>query len=178
MKKTLMILPLAFLLLFIFSCQDKAAMEELEAFKVQAEQEQKNLELIKNMIKEIDNGNIDILNEMYAEECQFFSPSDADPMSKADVFAGREAINKAFPKWKHDVKDLIAKDDKVILWSVDITQHEGEYMGIPASGEQIKVGSIAILRIKDGKIVEVAQEFNNLGLMMQLGFELKPKEEK
>ncbi len=136
------------------------------------------MELIKNLIKEIDSGNLDIIEEMYAEECQFFVPSDADPMSKADVFAAREAINKAFPKWKHDVKDLIAKEDKVILWSVDITEHEGEYMGIPASGKQIKVGSIAIMRIKDGKIVEVAQEYNALGMMMQLGMELKPKEEK
>jgi steroid delta-isomerase-like uncharacterized protein len=157
-------------------CQDKEAMAELEEFRAQVELEQKNLELIKNMIKEIDSGNLDILDEMYAEECQFFAPSDADPMSKADVFSAREAINKAFPKWKHDVKDLIAKDDKVILWSIDITQHEGEYMGIPASGKQIKVGSIAILRIKDGKIVEAVQEYNALGMMMQLGMELKPKE--
>jgi len=181
MKKLYMILPLALISCFMIGCQDKAAVAELEEFKAQAELEQKNLELIKNMIKEIDSGNrkvADIIDEMYAEECQIFSPSDADPMSITDLLAGREAIDKAFPKWEHDVKALIAKDDKVILWSVDITHHEGEYLGIPASGKQFKVGSISIMRIKDGKIVEVAQEFNNLGFMMQLGMELKPKEEK
>jgi steroid delta-isomerase-like uncharacterized protein len=158
-------------------CQDKAAMAEFEEFKAQAEVEEQNLELIKNMINEIDNGNLDIIDEVYAEECQFFVPSDADSVSKADIFAGRKAIIKAFPKWKHDVKDLFAKDDKVILWSVDYTTHEGEFQGIPATGKQIKAGSISIMHIKDGKIVELVQETNNLGLMMQLGFELKPKEE-
>ena len=178
MKKLLLILPLALILCFMVGCQDKEAMAELEEFKAQAELEQKNLELIKNMIKELDSGNRDIIEEMSAEECQFIIPSDADPMSKADVFADadREAFVKAFPIMKHDVKELLAKDDKVILWSVDITQHEGEYLGIPASGKQIKVGSIAIIRIKDGKIVELVSESNMLGFSQQLGMELKPKQ--
>ena len=42
MKKLLMILPLAMILCFMVSCQDKESMAELEEFRAQAEVEEKN----------------------------------------------------------------------------------------------------------------------------------------
>jgi len=73
---------------------------------------------------------------------------------------------------------VIAKDDRVIVWAVEIGTHEGEFLGIPATGKKIKYGAISIFSIKDGKIVELVMESNTLSMMMQLGMELKPKEEK
>ena len=48
MKKLFMILPLVFVLCFVYGCQDKTAMVELEEFKAQAEvEEQKKADLMK-----------------------------------------------------------------------------------------------------------------------------------
>jgi len=41
-----------------------------------------------------------------------------------------------------------------------------------------EAGGIEIYHFKDGKIVEVWEISDALGLMQQLGMELKPKEEK
>ena len=176
MKKVFMILPLVFLLCFNFGCQDKEAMAELEEFKAQTEVEEQNKELIRDFLRELDSGNWDIIHEIFADDCTFYSPSDSAPSSKNEQFATLDAILAAFPKWEHNIKDVFAKDDKVVVWNIDITTHEGEFQGIPASGNKIEYGSIAIYRIKDGKIVELVQESNSLGMMMQLGMELKPKE--
>jgi predicted ester cyclase len=56
--------------------------------------------------------------------------------------------------------------------------HEGEFMGIPPTGIKLEMGGIGIARIETGKIVEEWEDYDMLGMMMQLGMELKPKEEK
>ena len=49
MKKLCMISPLALILCFMVSCQDKEAMAELEEFKAQAEVEEQNKALVNRM---------------------------------------------------------------------------------------------------------------------------------
>ena len=51
-------------------------------------------------------------------------------------------------------------------------------MGIPATGNKIKVTGLIISLIKDGKFVEDREQTDTLGMMQQLGMELKPKEAK
>ncbi len=50
MKKLLWILPLALILCFMVSCQNQAAMTELEEMKAQGEVEEQNKELIRNYL--------------------------------------------------------------------------------------------------------------------------------
>ena len=59
MKKLYMILPLVFLLCFMVGCQDKAAMAELEEFKVQAEVEEQNKELVNRYSEAWSKGDIE-----------------------------------------------------------------------------------------------------------------------
>jgi predicted ester cyclase len=42
-------------------------------------------------------------------------------------------------------------------------------MGMPATGKQVHVGGITIDKIQDGKVVESWNQWDNLGLMQQLG---------
>jgi predicted ester cyclase len=56
--------------------------------------------------------------------------------------------------------------------------HQGEFAGIPATGNKVEISGIMIGRIENGKIVEEREEMDMLGLFMQLGMELKPKEVK
>jgi len=59
MKKSIVILPLVLILCFIGGCQDKAAMEELEGFRAQAELEELNKALVVQMYEESGKGNIE-----------------------------------------------------------------------------------------------------------------------
>lgn len=51
-------------------------------------------------------------------------------------------------------------------------------MGIGATGNKVENSGIMITRIENGKIVEDKEDWDMLGLMQQLGMELKPKEAK
>jgi len=158
-------------------CQDKEAMAELEEFKAQAEVEEQNEQLIRNFFKEIDSGNWEMFNEILADDAKIYFPSNSPSMSKEEWINDLNVSLKSFPKWQHSIKDLITKGDKVVVHIVDTTTHEGEFQGIPATGNKVEFGVIIIFRIENGKIVEAIQEADVLGWMMQLGMELKPKEE-
>jgi len=86
------------------------------------------------------------------------------------------AFYAAFPDMYHRIEDIIAKGDRVIVRTTNRGTHKGEIMGVPPSGKEIVYSVIDICRFENGKIVEEWVEFDSLGLMQQLGMELKPKE--
>ena len=177
MKKLYMTFPLALILCFMVGCQDKEAMAELEEFKAQAALEEQNKALISNYLKEIDNKNFEILNEVYAPDAKMYLPSNSsEPMSVEQSIPSLKSFYDAFPDFSHSIEELIAVGDKVILRAIDRGTHQGELNGIPATGKSIEFSVIAIFYFEDGKIVEVREDVDFLGLYQQLGMELKPKE--
>jgi len=56
--------------------------------------------------------------------------------------------------------------------------HTGEFQGIPATGNTIEITAIKIVRVENGKIIESWEVGDTLAYALQLGMELKPKEEK
>jgi len=177
MKKLFMILPLALILCFVVGCQDKEAMAELEAMKAQAEVEEQNKEIVKGLFEELNKGNIEIWKELCAPEFAYYSPSTSpEPMSMDVTIECFQMGFEGFPDLNWKTHDLMAKGDKVIVRLTQTGTHEGEYRGIPATGNKTKIGGILIFQFKDGKCTETREEADSLGFMQQLGMELKPKE--
>jgi steroid delta-isomerase-like uncharacterized protein len=177
MKRLFMVFPLVFLLCFTFGCQDKEAMAELEEFRAQATVEEQNKEVIRNYLKEMDNQNFEICSEAYDSENKIYYPSNSsEPISFEQSIPVAKSFYEAFPDFSHSIEEMIAVGDKVIVRAVDRGTHQGEFNGIPATGKEIEMSVIAIFYFKEGKIVEVREEFDMMGLMMQLGMELRPKE--
>jgi predicted ester cyclase len=71
-------------------------------------------------------------------------------------------------------EDLIIDGDKVVLRFNLRGTHQGEFMGIPATGRQINVPGIIIYRLATDKnnatkIVEHWMQIDSAALMQQLG---------
>lgn len=75
----------------------------------------------------------------------------------------------AFPDLQITPEDLVAEGDKVTMRYGWRGTHKAELMGIPATGKQVTASGISILRIADGKIAEQWDNFDNLGMLQQLG---------
>src|SRR5215204_6706150 len=78
-------------------------------------------------------------------------------------------VSAAFPDNRHDVEEMIAEGDKVVVRCTLTGTHEGEFMGIPPTGRSIEVTEIHVYRLEDGKAVEHRVGRNDLGAMRQLG---------
>ncbi len=78
-------------------------------------------------------------------------------------------FRQAFPDSYFTVEDMIAEGDKVATRKTFHGTHQGEFMGIPPTGQQVSIGLIDIVRIVDGRVVEHWAMGDNLGMMQQLG---------
>ncbi len=179
MKKLFLIFPLALIICFIVGCQDKEAMAELDAMKAQAALEEQNKATVGRLIEELNKGNAEILEELYAPDYVCYSPSGTTKsMSREEVIEMMKMVFRTFSDINWSIEELIAVGDRVIFRFIMRGTHEGEFRGISATGNKIESSGIIIHHIVNGKIVEMREEFDTLGLYQQLGMELKPKEGK
>jgi predicted ester cyclase len=78
-------------------------------------------------------------------------------------------VTASFPDNRHEVEEVIAEADTVVLRCTLTGTHEGPFMGIPPTGRRIEVTEIHIYRLKGGKAVEHRVGRDDLGAMRQLG---------
>ena len=78
-----------------------------------------------------------------------------------------EMFKTAFPDGKFEVEDMIAEGDKVFVRARMMGTHQGEFLGIPATGRTISVGVGDYMRFDNGAVVE-HWGVTDTGAMMQL----------
>jgi steroid delta-isomerase-like uncharacterized protein len=67
------------------------------------------------------------------------------------------------------IEDLIGEGDEVAVRLTASATQTGPFMGLPPSGKRYSIGEIHIFRIRDGRVAEHWHEFDQLGMMQQLG---------
>jgi len=83
-------------------------------------------------------------------------------------------IRDSFPDIKVTVEDAFGAGDKVVLrWSAVMT-HTGDAPGLPASGRTVRIGGISIARMVEGKIAEGWDNWDQLGMLQQIGAYKQP----
>jgi steroid delta-isomerase-like uncharacterized protein len=80
-----------------------------------------------------------------------------------------DGFRAAFPDFRATILDQVAEGDKVVTRKVFHGTHKGDLWGIPATGREVEILVIDIVRIRDGKIAEHWNVVDELGLMRQLG---------
>lgn len=73
------------------------------------------------------------------------------------------------PDIQFTLVDLLAAEDKVVARFMARGTQTGMFQGIPATGRAAAVSGIAIYRLASGKIVEQWLEYDQLGMLQQLG---------
>ena len=86
-----------------------------------------------------------------------------------------ERIRGAFPDINMVVEEAFGAEDKVVLrWSATMTHH-GDHLGMPASGKRVRMTGITIARIADKKIIEGWDNWDQLGMLKQIGAYASPQ---
>jgi steroid delta-isomerase-like uncharacterized protein len=81
----------------------------------------------------------------------------------------RARANKAFPDQKIVVDELIAVNDRVVARLTMTQTHQGEFMGIAATGKPLTIELIEIDRIENGRIAERWAKLDWLNVLRQMG---------
>jgi steroid delta-isomerase-like uncharacterized protein len=78
-------------------------------------------------------------------------------------------LRSAFPDMNVTIDDVIEQGDKVVArWTATMT-HMGDFLGIAPTGKQATITGTSIQRISGGKIVEGWDNWDQLGLLVQIG---------
>jgi steroid delta-isomerase-like uncharacterized protein len=79
------------------------------------------------------------------------------------------ATRHAFPDVQVHIDDMAAEGDFAVFHDHVEATSKGDFLGIPPNGKRIAWTEIHFLRIVDGKIVEHWTNFDQFGILMQLG---------
>jgi len=129
-----------------------------------------NKALVRRFYEEIDRGNIAILDELVAEDYV-----DHNPPPFPTTLSGRERLKQDFRLFQqatpgyHVIEDQIAEGDRVVTRLTSYGKHEGDLPGAPRTDNAMKMTSITIHRIANGKLVEKWAEKDMIALLRQIG---------
>ncbi len=129
------------------------------------EQNKKTVERLFNEC--ITNRNYDLLT-------QFISPDyvnytfPAPEKGAAGMQMVIEIFFNAFPDMKITLEEVIGEGDMVATRGYWKGTNNGSFMGMPATGKQVKVGYMDFWKLRDGKCAENWVQMDIAGLMQQL----------
>jgi len=130
-----------------------------------------NSTLVRRFIDEVFNtGNFDAVDEILSPEYMHHDPTTQEFGSGMDGFKRLiDYYRDAFPDLEISIEDQIAAGDHVVNRWTGRGTHQGELMGIAATGKPVSADGISIHRIADGRIAETWNNYDALGMMRQLG---------
>ena len=133
---------------------------------------EENVELMRRWFKEVWNeGRTQTIHDLFAPDgVGIGEHEDGRPLrGPAEFVPFVERIRGAFPDINVVVEDAFGAEDKVVLrWSATMT-HRGDHLGMPASGKNVRITGITIARIRDKQIVEGWDNWDQLGMLKQIG---------
>ena len=99
-----------------------------------------------------------------------------DPAHPDGEFRGRAALEarirgvlEAFPDFHTRIDRQVRDGDTVMMeWTMTGT-HEGEYDGIPPTGEEMAVGGMSTVVVRDGQVQADRLYFDTQEMLAQLG---------
>ena len=115
-------------------------------------------------------GNMQTFDEIFAEDyVNHTMPVPGVPGTKAGFRQVVLATRAAFPDVQVDVKEVVAEGEFAVFRDVVRATSRGEFMGIPPNGKRLEWTEIHFLRIVDGRIAEHWANFDQIGILRQLG---------
>jgi steroid delta-isomerase-like uncharacterized protein len=132
---------------------------------------EENKAIARRFVEEVQNkGNIGAVDEFLADSFVNHSVPPGLPPDREGVKQLFTLFRNAFPDFHAEILDQVAEGDEVVTRKTFIGTHQGEIFGIPATGKEMSVELIEILRVSDdGKITDHWNVVDQLGMMQQLG---------
>jgi steroid delta-isomerase-like uncharacterized protein len=138
---------------------------------------EENKVLVRRFYDEVFNGKkLDLLQEFITPD---FVDHNPDPGQEPGLDGMRQLFGMLFtgyPDLHMDVDFQIAEGDKVASRVTVHGTNTGEFMGMPATGKEVRITGADVVRIVDGKFVERWGNFDELAMMQQLGAIPRPED--
>ena len=128
-------------------------------------------ELMVRLAEEVLNDkNLSVLDEIAADDYVELDPFPGQAPGRDGLRAFLETeMFPAFPYQQWVTEEQVTEGEKVVSRFTFYGTHQGNFMGIPATGRRIAVKGVVIDRVVDGKWKDSRILMDNLAMLQQLG---------
>jgi steroid delta-isomerase-like uncharacterized protein len=132
---------------------------------------EENKALVRRFYEEVwSKGNLDVADEVFAPDYVRHDPRSAEAAPGPE---GQKRVagdfRRAFPDLRFEVQRIVAEGDLVAAWWNASGTHKGRWANVEPTGREISYSGTNFFRISGGKVVEIWNHRDDLGLMEQLG---------
>jgi len=117
----------------------------------------------------LNRRNLGVIDKVTAENYVDHTAAPGLPPGREGEKLWFQMLHAAFPDGQTTIDDIIAEGDKVVVRGTMTGTHSAEFMGIPATGKEVKISGIDITRFENGLSAEHWGQWDVAGLMVQLG---------
>jgi steroid delta-isomerase-like uncharacterized protein len=129
-----------------------------------------NKELLKRFFDEVINGrNLDLIDELLSDDFVEHEEFPGIPPTREGVKQTFTMFYTAFPDIHFRVDDMLAEGDLVAARVTITGTHEGEFMGVPATGRSVEIAAMDFVSFRDGKATAHRGVSDTVSLLQQLG---------
>ena len=131
---------------------------------------QDNASIVRGFVDEvITNGNIEAAAHYVWEDVVEQVPLPGQGPGLDGLKDILRAMRSGFPDIVFSIQEQVAEHDKVASRFEWTGTHNGEFLGIPATGRPVRVWGVVIDRLEDGRIKDTRIIMDTFGMMAQLG---------
>jgi uncharacterized protein YbjT (DUF2867 family)/predicted ester cyclase len=139
--------------------------------QVPDEQLERNKQIVRAFYEGFFNGHVDMLKDILAED--FVDHGEAlfgSLNGRAGTNGSVAHAGQALPMKMAYIEDMVAEGDMVGVRVAMTGIHAVDWLGRPATGNELNWNDLSVFRIKDGKIVERFFNSDSLYILEQLGY--------
>lgn len=132
---------------------------------------QQNEEVVRRFFAAWNETDFGVIDEIVAADAEHHNPMDPPDLPPGPEGEQQliEAYQSAFSDATLEIEDIFAEENKVaVRWTATGT-HDGAFMGVPPTDNNVEIVGFEINQVMDGQIVESWGLFDGLGILQQLG---------
>jgi steroid delta-isomerase-like uncharacterized protein len=125
--------------------------------------------LITRFFEGVNANDLSVIDELLADDFVEHEEFPGTSPDKAGVTQFFTMFRAAFPDFRMEPVQVLADGDLLCVRSITTGTHEGELLGIPATGKRIEVPGYDLVRFRDDQVIEHWGLLDALKMMQQLG---------
>lgn len=131
----------------------------------------RNEDIMRKFETMINTADDALAEELVAADASFYTPASPEPLYGGKGYLSVvHWMRRGFSDVQWKLEEMVAADDKVaVRWTLTGT-HDGEFLGLPATGAKVKTSVMNFYYInKDGKITNDIAAEGMIGILRPLG---------
>ena len=114
-------------------------------------------------------GNWALFDELFDDKFLDHTPQPNCTPDKPGALGLYKKLRAAFPDFRAEIHWQRADDDVITTYKTYHGTHQGDFLGVPATGKKVQFETVDAMRVQNGRITEHWGVANLFSVLQQLG---------